>query len=77
MSCGLGAITIGLTHSETFSIMSQSIPTGYIPPGEIFLSERIPATRAIFLSNSPAPGQNDGRIPGVGQNFPELEETAP
>ena len=36
------------------SVMSQSIPTGYIPtgnPGENFLGELIPATRAIFLSN--------------------------
>ena len=36
------------------SIMSQSIPTGYMPPppgnpGEIFLSELIPATRANFF----------------------------
>ena len=34
-------------------LMSQSIPTGYIPPratpGKIFLSERIPATRANFF----------------------------
>ena len=62
-------------------IISQPIPTGYIPPGqppENFLSEQIPATRAIFLSNSLPLGQkNDGRIPGVGQNFPKLEETAP
>ena len=33
----------------SFRVMSQSIPTGYIPPGKIFLSERIPATRAKFF----------------------------
>ena len=54
-----------------YSVMSQSIPTGYIPPtratpGQIFLSERIPATRANF----PAPGaKNDGRIPQGGAKF--------
>ena len=36
-------------------------------PREIFLSERIPATRAIFFSNSLPPGQkNDSLIPGAG-----------
>ena len=53
--------------------MSQSIPTGYIPPratpGKMFLSERIPATRAIFLSNSLPGAKNDGRIPGAGAKF--------
>ena len=61
--------------------MSQSIPTRYIPPGnprKIFLSERIPTTRAIFLSNSLPPGQKMiVEFPGMGQNFPKLEETAP
>ena len=37
-------------------VMSQSFPTGYIPPGQpgekFFLSELIPATLANFLSNS-------------------------
>ena len=36
-------------------VMSHSIPTGYIPPGnpgKNFLSELIPATRGNFLSNS-------------------------
>ena len=64
--------------------MSQSIPNGYIPPGntwENFLSERIPGTRSNFLFNSlprelPR-GKNDDQIPGVEQNFSELEETAP
>ena len=40
-------------------------------PGKIFLSERrIPATRAIFFVQFPAPGaKNDGRIPGGGAKF--------
>ena len=66
-------------HNEV--LMSQSIPTGSIPPratpGKIFLSERIPATRAIFLSNSLPRGKKMMvEFPGVGQNFPKLEETA-
>ena len=39
---------------KSLAIMSQSIPTGYIPratPGKMFLSDRIPATRGIILSN--------------------------
>ena len=51
---------IFLINCFVFVIMSPSIPTGYIPPatpGKIFLSERIPVTRAIFLSNSLPPGQ--------------------
>ena len=61
-------------------LISQSIPTGYIPSGnprENFLSERIPATRAIFLSNSLPRGKDYGRIPGGGAKFPKLEETPP
>ena len=60
--------------------MSQSIPTGYLPPGipiEHFLSERIPATRAVALSN-PCPGQQMMvEFPTVGQNFLKLKETPP
>ena len=62
--------------------MSQSNPTGYIPPratpGKIVLSERIPATRAKFFVQFPAPGAKMMvEFPEVGQNFPNLEETAP
>ena len=56
--------------------MSQSVPTGYIPratPRKIFLGERILATWAFSLSNSPAPGQKMMvEFSGVGQNFPKL-----
>ena len=48
--------------------MSQSMPTGYIPratPGKSALSERIPATRAIFFCLIPRPGaRNVDRISG-------------
>ena len=59
--------------------MSHSIPTGYIPPpgnpGEIFLSEQIPATRANFFVYFPALGQKMVvEFPKVGQNFCILEE---
>ena len=52
-------------------IMSQSIPTGYMPPpGNPFFEERCPATREIFLSNSLPPGQKKyGRIPGGRAKF--------
>ena len=44
---------------------------------ENFLSEQIPATQAIFWSNSLPPGQKMMvEFPGVGQNFPKLKETA-
>ena len=46
-------------------------------PRESFLSERIPATRATFLSNSLPGAKNDGRIPGGGAKFPKVEETTP
>ena len=66
---------------KVMNFMSHSIPTGYIPPGnpgEFFFKRAnpghpgnffclIPCPRAKVLSNSP----------GVGQNFPKLEETAP
>ena len=61
----------GHNHKRT-GFMSQSIPTGYIPraiPGKIFLSERIPVTRAIFCL-IPCPGAiNDGRISEGGAKF--------
>ena len=51
------------------------------PPGnprETFLSERIPATRIIYFVSFSAPGQKMMvKFPGMGQNFPKLEETAP
>ena len=62
--------------------MSQSIPTGYIPPPpgnprENILSEQIPATWEIFLVKFSAPGQKMMvDFPGVGQNFLKLETTA-
>ena len=48
-------------------VMSQSIPTRYIPR-EIFFGERIQATPCIFLFNSlpPRGAKNDNRIPGGG-----------
>ena len=56
--------------------MSQSIPTGQ-PPGKFF--ERVnPGHLGNFLSNSLAPGQKMiVEIPGMRQNFPKLEGTAP
>ena len=63
--------------------MSQSIPTGYIAPPpplgnpwENFLSERILATWANFLSNSLSWGKkNDGQIPqGWGKIFPNSKK---
>ena len=55
-------------------IMSPSIPAGYIspPPGnpwENFFKRANPGQPGNFLFNSPAPGQNDGRIPGGGTTF--------
>ena len=64
-----------LRDHERPTFMSQSTPTGYIPPPRAtpeknFLSERIPATRAIILSNSLRPGQKMMvEFPGVGQNI--------
>ena len=59
------------------------IPTGYTPPpppgnpGYFFLSERVPVTRQIF-GLIPCPGAKMMvKFPGMGQNFPKLEETAP
>ena len=62
--------------------MSQSIPTGYIPPGnprENFFERANPGHPGkFFLSNSLPLGQKMMvEFPGVGQNFPKLEETAP
>ena len=62
--------------------MSQSIPIGYILPGnpwEKFFERANPGHLGnFFLSNSPAPGRKMMvEFPGVGKNFPKLEETAP
>ena len=46
------------------------------PPPENFFEQANPGHPGNFLSNSLPRGKNDGRIPGVGQNFPKLEETA-
>ena len=51
--------------------MSQSIATGYIPPGQPqgkFFERANPGQ--LFLANSLPQGKNDGRIPGGGANFP-------
>ena len=65
--------------------MSQSIPTGYLPPPppplgnpiEIFLSKLILATQAIALSNSLPRATNDGRIPGDGAKFSQTQRNSP
>ena len=58
--------------------MSQSIPTGYIPPGnpgENFFSELIPATGRIFCLIPCPEAKNDGRIPrGLGKIFPNSKK---
>ena len=55
-------------------LMSQSIPTGYIPPpgnpGESFLERANPGHPGKFFCLIPCPGaKNDGRIPGGGAKF--------
>ena len=74
----------GISSSALFSamacraVMSQSIPTGYIPratPRKIFLSERIRPNGQFFLSNSLPPGQKMMvEFPGVGQIFPNSKK---
>ena len=77
-----------LNYARIFSygtisrVMSQSIPTGYIPPpgnpGENFFERANPGHPGKFFCLIPCPGaKNDGRIPGGGAKFPKLEETAP
>ena len=55
------------------AVMSQSVPTGYIPPGnpwEIFFERANPGHPGNFFCLSPCPGaKNDGRIPGGGAKF--------
>ena len=69
---------LGMSKKETV-VMSQSISTGYIPPpGKFFWASESRPPGQIFLSNSLSPGQKMMvEFPGVGQNFPRLEETAP
>ena len=59
--------------SENRRLMSQSIQTGNIPPPgnprENFLSEPIPAARAIFCLISLPRGKNNGRISVGGAKF--------
>ena len=64
--------------------MSQSIPTGYIPPpppgnpGENFFERANPGHPGKFFCLIPCPGaKNDGQIPRCGAKFPKCEETAP
>ena len=53
--------------------MSQSIPTGYIPPGnpgENFFDRANPGHPGKFFCLIPCPGaKNDGRIPRGGAKF--------
>ena len=52
------------------SVNSNWVHPPRATPEKIFLSERIPATRAIILSNSLRPGQKMMvEFPGVGQNI--------
>ena len=66
-----------------FSIMymSQSIPTGYISllgnPGENFFEQANPGHPGTFFLIPLPGGKMMVKFPGVGQNFPKLEETAP
>ena len=61
--------------------MSQSIPTGYIPPGnprENFFERANPGHPSKIFCLIPCPGAKMMvEFPGVGQNFPKLERTAP
>ena len=55
------------------TVMSQSIPTGYIPPGnsrEKFCERANPGHLGKIFCLIPCPGaKNDGRIPGGGAKF--------
>ena len=59
-------------------VMSQSIPTGYIPPpgnpGENFFERANPGRPGKFFCLIPCPGaKNDGRIPGGGVKFSQTQ----
>ena len=57
-------------------LMSQSIATGYIPPGQIFFERANPGHPDKFFCLIPFPGaKNDGRIPrGWGKIFPNSKK---
>ena len=62
------------TWLPSLSVMSQSIPTGYIPPpgnpGENFFERANPGHPGKIFCLIPCPGaKNDGRIPGGGAKF--------
>ena len=58
------------------SVNSNWVHPPRATPGKIFLSERIPATRAKFFCLIPCPGaKNDGQIPrGWGKIFPSSKK---
>ena len=67
-----------LSKAAVTMVMSQSFPTGYIPPGQprgIFFERANPGHPGNFFCPIPCPGAKNS--PGVGQNFPTAEETAP
>ena len=72
-----------LGTSKSISRHNVSVNSNWVhlPPGkslENILSERIPATQEIFCLIPLCRGKNDlVEFPGVVQNFPKLEETAP
>ena len=59
-------------HNSYVSVNSNLVHPPAQPPGQIF--ERAnPGNPGNFFCLIPCPGaKNDGRIPGVGQNFPKL-----
>ena len=71
-------VALFLTQNEC-PIMSQSIPTGYIPPGnprENVFERANPGHPGNFFCLIPCPGaKNDGRIPGGGAKiFPNSKK---
>ena len=62
-----------LNGRNPLGLMSQSIPTGYIPPGnpqENFFERANPGHPGKNFCLIPCPGaKNDGRIPGGGEKF--------
>ena len=62
-----------VTYVAHRTVMSQSIPTGYIPPGnpgENFFERANPGHPGKFFCRIPCPGaKNDGQIPGGGAKF--------
>ena len=68
-----------MTVSET--VMSQSIPTGYTPPGnprENFFERANPGHPGKFFCLIPCPGaKNDGQIPGGGAKVSQTQRNSP